>query len=227
MNAIITSPDADTRDFIQYVLHRAGLTVRVMPSLRAAAEQWLDQPADLVLAVARETHEFENEVNALRAFSPAPLVILLETANTQDICPLLAAGADLVLELPVHPKTLAAYCHALLRRSGSVPPFTLPTLDLGEIALNPSTRTVCLGGTDSHRLTQLEFRLLYSLMTHRGQVIPTEVIINRVWGYSEAGSRELVRGLVSRLRAKIEDEPSKPRFIHTVLGVGYLFEIEP
>jgi DNA-binding response OmpR family regulator len=114
----------------------------------------------------------------------------------------------------------------VLRRSGGVPAFCLPSLDLGSIALDPSTRSVTLGDRPTVRLTQLEFRLLYTLMTHRGQVIPWEVIVERVWGYSGGGSRELVRGLVSRLRSKIEPDPSTPGFVHTIPGVGYIFDIE-
>jgi DNA-binding response OmpR family regulator len=71
-------------------------------------------------------------------------------------------------------------------------------------------------------LTHLEFRLLHELMIHQGQILTTEVIVDRVWGYSE-GDRELVRGLVSRLRAKVEPDPRKPRFVITVPGVGYTF----
>jgi DNA-binding response OmpR family regulator len=72
----------------------------------------------------------------------------------------------------------------------------------------------------------LEFRLLYVLMVNRGQVIPVDVIVERVWGYTGQGSRELVRGLVSRLRRKIEPNPHEPRFIQNVPGVGYRFSLD-
>jgi DNA-binding response OmpR family regulator len=60
-------------------------------------------------------------------------------------------------------------------------------------------------------------------MMHRGQVLPTESIVERVWGYSGQGDRELVRGLISRLRAKLETDPRNPYYILTVPGVGYSF----
>jgi DNA-binding response OmpR family regulator len=63
-------------------------------------------------------------------------------------------------------------------------------------------------------------------MTNRGQVLPTETIVERVWGYSGEGDRDLVRGLISRLRRKIEADVENPRFIQTVPGVGYLFATE-
>jgi DNA-binding response OmpR family regulator len=115
---------------------------------------------------------------------------------------------------------------ALLRRAGGVPLFSLPTLSLSGLTLDPATRAVEVEGRSGRRLTHLEFRLLYTLMTHRGQILPAEAIVERVWGYSGEGSRELVRGLISRLRAKVEPDPRQPRYILTVPGVGYSFSQE-
>jgi DNA-binding response OmpR family regulator len=107
-----------------------------------------------------------------------------------------------------------------------VPTFVLPPLNITEIQLDPDTRIVTVRGEEPRRLTQLEFRLLYVLMVNRGQVIPVDTIVERVWGYSGQSSRELVRGLVSRLRRKIEPDLHNPRFIQNIPGVGYLFSLE-
>jgi two-component system KDP operon response regulator KdpE len=77
------------------------------------------------------------------------------------------------------------------------------------------------------RLTQLEFRLLYALMTHPGRVVPSENLVEYVWGYGGDGSQSLVRGLISRLRSKLEPDPSNPKYILTEAGIGYYFEPEP
>jgi two-component system alkaline phosphatase synthesis response regulator PhoP len=137
---------------------------------------------------------------------------------------LLEAGADLVICRPFSARLLIAQVQALMRRAGTVPLFSLPTLSQAGLTLDAANRTVEVAGWRSRRLTHLEFRLIYTLMTHRGQVLPPEVIVERVWGYSGRGDKELVRGLVSRLRAKVEPEPKRPRFIHTVPGVGYAFD---
>jgi DNA-binding response OmpR family regulator len=92
-----------------------------------------------------------------------------------------------------------------------------------DVILDPSNRTVQVGEREPKRLTQLEFRLLYTLMTHVGQIIPTEQIIEHVWGYSGEGNRELVRGLVQRVRSKVEPEPRQPQYILTEVGIGYFF----
>ncbi len=135
-------------------------------------------------------------------------------------------GVDLVLARPVSPLVLGAYAQSLLRRAGAAAAFAIPTLDLQGFALDPATRSIRRQGGESQRLTQLEFRLLYLLMTNRGQVMPIEVIVERVWGYSGEGDRDLVRGLISRLRKKIEVDPDQPEVIQTVSGVGYLFRLD-
>jgi DNA-binding response OmpR family regulator len=94
----------------------------------------------------------------------------------------------------------------------------------GTMVLDPSSRTVRVEEGDSKKLTQLEFRLLYTLMTHPGQIIPTENIVEHVWGYNGEGNRDLVRGLVQRLRSKIELDKRNPQYILTAKGIGYYFE---
>ena len=229
MQVIITTSDTDDYDFIASVLRRAGFDPLLRTNLRVAVDQWLDRPADLVVVATRDSDEHSqvsDDIQALRTSTEVPVLVLIESPSELDVTKLLSVGADLVLGLPIGPKVLSGYAHTLLRRSGGIPPLALPILDLEEITLNPSARSVRVINHPSKRLTQLEFRLLYVLMTHRGQVIPSEVIVDRVWGYSESGSRELVRGLVSRLRSKIEANPSSPRYIHTIPGIGYMFNLE-
>jgi DNA-binding response OmpR family regulator len=114
----------------------------------------------------------------------------------------------------------------LLRRTAGVPFFSLPTISRGEITLDPSERTVQIGQLPSRRLTQLEFRLLYTLILHPDQVFPAETLVEHVWGYSGRGDRDLVRGLIRRLRSKIEPNPKSPRYIQTVPRVGYVFKVQ-
>ncbi len=110
-----------------------------------------------------------------------------------------------------------------MRRTGGVSTQSLPTLSAPGLTLNPETRTVEVIGRPKQRLTHLEFRLLYTLMMNRSKIIPTETIVEHVWGYTGQGDRDLIRGLISRLRAKIEADPRKPQFILTTPGLGYSF----
>jgi DNA-binding response OmpR family regulator len=162
----------------------------------------------------------------VRATTQVPLLVIADTVSEGDLCTMLTAGVDLVLERPVSPRVLANYARVLLRRVETVPSFVLTSLELDEITLDPATRTVTVTGQEPQRLTHLEFRLLYVLMNNREQVVPTDVIVDRVWGYDGGGDRELVRGLISRLRRKLEPDPDQPQFIQTITGLGYLFTLE-
>jgi len=227
MQAHVISHDPDDRDHLAYLLRRAGYTVGSHAALEGLLSSWHERPGDILVLSRFELEHLEEDIHTVRGMTEAPLIILVDQASDGQISQLLELGADLVLPRPFGPKSLAAYTRRLLRRMGSIPAFTLPSIDLEDIRLNPSTRTVTCAQEEPIRLTQLEFRLLYTLMSNRGQVIPVENLIERVWGYEGTGSRELVRGLISRLRSKIEPDPREPRFIHTIPGVGYIFERNP
>ena len=223
MQAILVASEQDERDILAFVLRHAGLAVASSTGLPGVLATWLDRPADMIVAAFGDGRALGKDVSAIRAVTDVPLLVIVDPLGEDRMCDLIRAGADLVLPRPVSPMILGAYAQALLRRSGAAPAFSLPTLTLKDIGLDPATRTVIVEGGEPRRLTQLEFRLLYLLMTNRGQVLPADTIVERVWGYSGEGDRDLVRGLISRLRRKIEADVEKPRFIQTVPGIGYLF----
>lgn len=227
MQAILVARDHDEREIVTFILRHTGLSVATTQDLQRVATNWLERPADIIIVSASEVAELKTAVTAVRDVTGVPLLLLAEAMGERQLCTLLEAGVDLVLTRPVAPRVLAHYVKALLRRAGGVPSFVLPSLSLQEIELDPATRTVTVTGQEAQRLTQLEFRLLYVLMTNRDQVVPSENIVERVWGYSGEGNRELVRGLISRVRRKVEPDPDDPRFIQTVPGTGYMFTLEP
>lgn len=224
MYAMLLAQNADEKAVLSLVLQRAGLAVTTATGLERAMQSWLERPADLVL-LALEGDALAH-VHRVRAETEVPVVMIVDPLSERVHFDLLEAGADLVVARPFGIRLLLAQVRALLRRAGNVPLSTLPTLSGGGLSLDPADRTVQVGGQPSRRLTHLEFRLLYTLMIHPGQTLPTEIIVERVWGYSEEGDKELVRGLVSRLRAKVEPDPRNPRYVVTVSGVGYAFNPE-
>jgi DNA-binding response OmpR family regulator len=133
------------------------------------------------------------------------------------------AGADLIIQRPYSARLLVVQMRALLRRSARLGLAELPDLTAGGITLNPVSRQVETPERERIHLTNLEFRLLHTLMVHAGHVLSTEYLLNAVWGYEAEGNRELVRGLIQRLRLKLETEPHQPRLIQTESGVGYWF----
>jgi DNA-binding response OmpR family regulator len=222
MYAMLLAQNADERAVLSLVLQRAGLAVTMANDLERAMKTWLDRPADLILLAL--SGDPLAQVQRVRAETEAHLVIITDSLVEAVHYDLLQAGADLVLSRPFSARLLLAQVQALMRRSGSVPLFSLPTLNQAGLTLDSAARTVQVTGQPPRRLTHLEFRLLYTLMSHRGQILPSEVIVERVWGYSDQGDKDLVRGLVSRLRGKVEPEPRNPLYIRTVPGVGYSFD---
>lgn len=180
----------------------------------------------MLLALSEAETNPLKSLNAVRAVSEVPLAMIVNPQIEKIVCSLLQQGADVVLERPVSPLLLTSHVQTLARRSAAIPSFVLPTLSVEGITLDPSSRVVTVHGQEPIRLTQLEFRLLYTLMKNRGQVIPLEVIVERVWGYQGEGNRDLVRGLISRLRRKIEPDDTEGRFIETLSGVGYRFVVD-
>jgi DNA-binding response OmpR family regulator len=224
MYAMLLAQNADERVVLSLVLQRAGLAVTMAAELERAMQSWLERPADLIL-LALEGDPLAH-VYRVRAETEVPVVMIVDPLAESVHCGLLEAGADLVVPRPFGVRLLLAQVRVLLRRAGNVPLWELPTLSGGGLVLDSSNRTVQVTDLPPRRLTHLEFRLLYTLMIHPGQTLPIEIIVERVWGYDEEGDRDLVRGLVSRLRAKVEPDPRKPRYIVTVPDVGYAFNPE-
>jgi DNA-binding response OmpR family regulator len=223
MQIMVIAADQNEKEIIAFVLRKAGLAVASSSDHQRVLKNWTEHPADLMVVASLEDRVPIRIVEEVRAVTQIPLLMIVDQISEKNRCNLLQTGADVVLDRPVSAQVLTAQSQALLRRSAAVPSFVLPTLDLNEITLDPSARTVTVSGKETRRLTQLEFRLLYTLMTNRGQVVPLDVLVERVWGYTGGGNRDLVRGLVSRLRRKIEPDPEEAHFLETIAGVGYRF----
>ncbi|MFH1927663.1 MAG: response regulator transcription factor [Chloroflexota bacterium] len=223
MYALLVAQNSIENAILSVVLQQVGVATTTAGNLNHALETWSRRPSDLIVLAVEEGNPLEM-VNRVRSETEVPLVLIVAGVEEAEHFQLLEARADLVVTRPFSARMLVAQLRALLRRAQGVQVFSLPILSLGGLTLNPSTRTVRVESNPPRALTNLAFRLLYTLMIHHGQVLPTEVIVQRVWGYKDIADTELVRGLISRVRAKIEPEPRKPRYIITVPAAGYSFE---
>lgn len=224
MQALLFSPYTDETSVFQVILQQAGFMVRTTPSLDQAIGTWPENPADLVFIATLTDHEKAlNYIRQMRGHTTSPIIVVSDPLIDDLQVRYLEAGTDLFITRPYSVRFLLAQIRALLRRTTGIPFSSLPTIQKGEIQLDPAARSVIVRGGDPVRLTQLEFRLIYTLMIRAGQIIPTDQIVEHVWGYTGDGNRELVRGLVQRLRAKIEINPRTPQYIITDSGIGYSF----
>jgi len=223
MQAIVIADDSEERDFFSFVLRHTGLAVTQTSKVQSVASAFRDHAVDLILVVLKARTAQVKEIEDIRYATQAPIILIAERLTEEEYCALLDAGADIVLERPLSARILSRYSRIMLRRAGMVPAAVFPIMETGGLSLNSTTRRVKRPDHRTEQLAPLEYRLLYLLMTNRGQVIPIDTIVDRVWGYSGGGSSELVRGLVRRVRRKIEIDPNDPIFIENIPGVGYRF----
>jgi DNA-binding response OmpR family regulator len=227
MRALLFSRDLDETAVLTVVLQRSGFEVRATSNMENLIQGSLVRPPDLlVFALVVDEQSVPAKIKQLRAQIGVPIVVIGELQTEDYQVNLLEAGADMLVARPYGVRSLVSQLRALIRRLAGVPFFSLPVLTQGSVRLDPSTHTVALDEGQPKRLTQLEFRLLYALMTYTGRVVPTETLVEHVWGYSGEGDRGLVRGLIQRLRAKIEPNPAEPHYILTQTGVGYSFNLQ-
>jgi DNA-binding response OmpR family regulator len=157
----------------------------------------------------------------LRVQSSVPIIMLTVRNQEEEIVHAFELGADDYVTKPFSPKQLIARIKAALRRSGVSTP---SALSVGGLRLHPERHEVSRSGLGTICLTPLEFRLLYVLVLNRGQVMSADALVAEVWGHAEhVGDRTLLKGLVRRLRQKVDVDPSQPSLIKTVAGVGYTF----
>ncbi|HEY7349908.1 MAG TPA: response regulator transcription factor [Ktedonobacterales bacterium] len=156
-----------------------------------------------------------------------PVLMLTARDEVSDRVAGLNTGADDYLTKPFSFDELLARVKAILRRQqrGSDP--AIPgtrILRVADLELNEASREVTRGGHLIEPLTATEYNLLHLFMTHPRQVLDRRTILSRVWGYDFMGETNIIEVYVRYLREKIEDEPSQPRYILTVRGVGYVLK---
>jgi two-component system, OmpR family, response regulator ResD len=149
------------------------------------------------------------------------IILLTARGEESDRVIGLRLGADDYIVKPFSPAELVARVDAVLRRTVRVPELE-PPLRFGGLTIDPSARAVARDG-GVIELTQLEFELLLFLARHPGQAFTRAQLMDHVWQYSFYVDTSTVTVHIRRLRAKLEPDPSRPRHIETVWGVGYRF----
>ena len=155
----------------------------------------------------------------IRSRSEVPVILLTARGEEADRIVGLELGADDYVTKPFSPRELSARVRTVLRRLQPREP-TYERLSFGDVELDAATRDVRKAG-QAVQLTVREFDLLWFLASHPRRVFSRDQLMSRVWGYEAALDTGTVTVHVRRLREKVESEPSKPRHLETVWGVGY------
>jgi DNA-binding response OmpR family regulator len=157
----------------------------------------------------------------IRQRSNLPVIMLTALGEEADRIVGLELGADDYVTKPFSPRELAVRVKAVLRRAGPEPPGS-EIARFGDVELDAAGRIATRAG-EPLALTAKEFDLLWFLATNPGRVFSRAQLMSSVWGYEAALDTGTVTVHVRRLREKIEPDPSRPRHLETVWGVGYRF----
>lgn len=201
--------------------HNVG--VRVLPDVSQGIAAILRRPPDVVLLDVAAGASSHDACAVVRKRTDVPIIVVTSQNEEVDRVLGLEAGADDWLSKPFSPRELLARIRARARRArGEMGP---RAMRIGRLTIDRSTMSATLDG-QSLTLTTYEFMLLYTLAERAGSVVSREHVVGRVRGDTTEAFERSVDIHISHLRAKLGDDPKKPRFIRTVRGVGYMLANE-
>jgi two-component system KDP operon response regulator KdpE len=159
----------------------------------------------------------------VREWSQIPIIMLSGKDDTMDKVKCLDLGADDYITKPFTLDELMARVRAVFRRTETADTIpTQPSFTSGDLTINFAERWVTVVGSEV-RLTPTEYSLLQELALNAGKVLTHTHLLRKVWGSRYNEEREYLRVFIGRLRAKLEPDPTNPKYIITVPGVGYKF----
>jgi two-component system, OmpR family, response regulator MprA len=214
---LVIEDELKIADFLRRGLTYEGFQVEVRVDGESGLKAARDNPPDLVvLDVMLPGLDGFEVCRRLRAGGAVPILMLTAKDSVADRVKGLDSGADDYVVKPFAFEELIARVRALLRRSR---PTEEMVLHFADLTLNVTTREVTRG-TRKVELTTKEFDLLHFFMRHPRQVLPRELIYDRIWGYDFGGESNILEVYIRYLRSKLEVD-GEARLIQTVRGVGY------
>jgi DNA-binding response OmpR family regulator len=220
---LVVSNQLTTGPLWTYMLQQQNISVVHEADPADAIDRLAETIPDLVIVDVTPPDQAISLISHLRQETSVPVLLLTRSESEEFLLRAYEAGADDCIVKPVSASLFLAKVKVWLRRTWSVPVAVLAPLTAGNLRLLPAERAVVLSEGKPIRLTSLEFRLLYTLMSRPDYVVTIEELNQRVWGYSDTSDTSMLKNMIYRLRRKIEADPSNPRWILTVAGAGYQF----
>jgi two-component system response regulator VicR len=221
---LIVDDESTIRDVLRRYLEREGFDVIDAADGQAALAAVESELPDLaVLDLMLPGMDGLTLAERLRELGQLPIVMLTAKGETADRIQGLELGADDYIVKPFSPREVVLRVKAVIRRLESDLTEAGEAVVSDGLTLDPASRTVEVLG-EPVTLTAKEFDLLHFLMRHPRQVFSRDQLLDQVWGYDFFGDASTVTVHVRRLREKVEEDPSSPRRLVTVWGVGYKFD---
>jgi len=219
---LLVEDEASIRDPLADVLRSEGFDTLVAGSVAEALEQARRDPDLVLLDLMLPDGSGFDVCRELRQHSQVPIIMLTARGEEADRVVGLELGADDYVVKPFSGREVVARIRAVLRRAATPEPADERPLEVGPVRLEPARREVTLEGSPLE-LSRKEYELLHLLMRNAGSVVTRERLIDEVWDPNWFGSTKTLDVHVSGIRRKLADDPARPRYLHTVRGVGFRF----
>ena len=225
MTRILMVEDEESlSDPLAYLLGREGFEVTVVADGISAVSEFDRTGADLVLLDLMLPGQSGTEVcRQIRQHSSVPIIMLTAKDAEIDKVVGLELGADDYVTKPYSSRELVARIRAVLRRRTEPEELATAAVSAGPVRMDVDRHVVSVGG-EAVSMPLKEFELLEMLLRNAGRVLTRGQLIDRVWGSDYVGDTKTLDVHIKRLRSKVESDPSSPRHIVTVRGLGYKFE---
>ena len=224
---VIIEDEKDIVELVSYTLRKEGFDVQGFSRGKEGLEHLRYKPADLVLLDILlpdlDGLEICKRLRGDERLKRIPVIFLTAKGEELDRVLGLELGADDYVVKPFSPRELVARVKAVLRRQERAAEKS-DVVDAGGVRLDPLTQEVTVGGR-AVELSALEFKLLHLLASHPRRIFSRDRLLDEVWGRDRFVTPRTVDVHIRRLREKIETHAEKPRYLQTVRGSGYRFNL--
>ncbi len=221
---LVVEDEPNLREPLVYLLEKEGYQVIEAENGNDAVDSFRKNSPDLILLDLMLPGMSGNEVcRTIRLESQVPIIMITAKDTEIDKVVGLEIGADDYVTKPYSTRELLARMKAVLRRGSEVSISEVGLLKAGPVVMDLDRHTVSVNG-DPIQMPLKEFELLELLIENVNRVLTRGQIIDRVWGSNYFGDTKTLDVHVKRVRSKIEEDPSRPRHLITVRGLGYKFE---